>query len=262
MSGNNPEGEVARIIREHTDRIDRLEDERFSEGVPNPAINVEENARTTEAVAAEAQPPGGFSWGGRWGIGGWSSKDQPVFEDGFENGLGAWSIDPDASFSTNTDRAFAGSTSGYATNSAGNGHIAGATVWTGGGAEVSEFQYYFQETSNSTGGGFRLVNSEGLYEAGVATDNPQWEVDSGDGFNYVDGGPGYNVWVRVTVWFDWDAGAFTVEFVEVDGGHEHVERGVPLKEGTDVEAVELWDQTGAEWQNNRIDMWVDDVSVF
>lgn len=65
---SNPNEDVARIIREHTDRIDRLEDERYQEGVPNPSREVEETATTDEQVSVESQPAGNMQWGDSWGI--------------------------------------------------------------------------------------------------------------------------------------------------------------------------------------------------
>lgn len=126
-----------------------------------------------------------------------------------------------------------------------------------GGEQPSTFTYYYRETSNSTGGGVRLVNSNGNYEGGTATDNDEYEVDFANTTGLVhDPAHGYGLWVRVTWDFDWANGTVTVAFEQPDGT-SHYSNTYTLKQGVDVETVELWNYNGGTWGSHNLDMWWD-----
>jgi len=134
-----------------------------------------------------------------------------------------------------------------------------------GGAQPPEFTFYWNENSgiSSRGGGIRLVNSNGEYEVGLASDNPSWLIDDNNGFESVYSGDGYDRWVRFTITFDWSAGEFDADFEDLDSGATFTDSGRPLKQGQDIEAIQLESQNEQEWRksNSSIQMWFDDITL-
>lgn len=261
--------EFARLLREQTDRIDRLENAEYREAVPNPIVEPAEGTVTTETedtVSVESSHVGSFQWSESWSTNTWSGI--PFYTEGFESGLTDWTVASGATLATDTtaSRVHEGSTSAHATTSDSNGLVAASDVWPdGGGTQISTFSFSYMETTNSSGGGFRLKNSSGGYELGMASDNPEWSIDDGEGFvQYVGSGqlsPSYDVWNTVTVWFDWSAGTYTLEWTRPDRTTEFYRRDAPLITGENVETLELWDHTGEVWQSSSLDMWVDSITL-
>jgi hypothetical protein len=128
------------------------------------------------------------------------------------------------------------------------------------GAQPTSFSYWYRESGTNTGGGIRLKNSDGNYEGGTATNNPQFAVD----FNFtsttdVDSGGNYNTWVNVFWDFDWPNNQVTVSFDATDNSASYVDT-YTLKQGVDISTIELWNY-GSSWGNNSIDMYWDDVEI-
>ncbi|MFB6099669.1 MAG: fibronectin type III domain-containing protein [Candidatus Nanohalobium sp.] len=118
--------------------------------------------------------------------------------------------------------------------------------WNGTGKQASEFEFYFQESSSSYGSGVRLKNSNGNYECGFATNNPQWNVDDSSGITEVYGGDGYDRWIRVSATFDWSNSEFTVTFEDLQSGTTKSYTGSFIN-GTDIAAVELHNYNSGNW---------------
>lgn len=138
---------------------------------------------------------------------------------------------------------------------------ASATPYPGG-YQIDTFEYWYQETSNSTGSGVRLVNSNGDYEGGTATNNPQYDVDfkntSGQATDG-DRGENYDVWVNVFWDFDWPNNNVDVSFRELTEGSFICDNTFSLKQGVDVETVELWNYNNGIWGDRNLDTWWDEL---
>lgn len=183
-----------------------------------------------------------------------------VFFDGFDSGnLNGWDVN---SGSIVSDRTREGPYAVHCTDS-NSSYLFRTDVNGGGGEQVSKVEYWFQETSGgSTGAGLRLKNSNGDYELGVATDNPQWDIEDGNGFekDVHPSYPDYETWTRFTMTFDWDAGTFGVDFEQPSTDISYTDSGRPLMNGVDVEYVEAWDYFNG-WGGTSVDQWYDSVEI-
>lgn len=180
------------------------------------------------------------------------------FQDDFESGtLDNWEVN---NASINTGRTLSGGYSMYAGTGVNNDYQARTRISPGGG-EIPDFSYHYQETTNSTGAGFRVRNSDGQFELGVSTDNPEWDITDANGHQEVDGGSNYDDWHKVEVTFDWSAGTFDVYWENLSTGRNGTYTDRPLIEGKDAEYLEFWEYNGGEWGNSDIVHWIDDVSV-
>jgi len=189
----------------------------------------------------------------------WSNGRERYWYSGFEReNFNKWNVN---NASIVSDRVQTGGYAAYTTNIVSGDYQFRAEPFDGG-EPITRFEYWYQETSSSTGAGVRLKNSNGNYECGFATDNPQWKVDDGNGTEQV-GSPNtnYGVWIRCTMTFDWDAGTFDID-VEETNGATFTDSGRPLKNGTDVQYVEAWDYGSGSWgSGGGIDQWWDDFEV-
>jgi hypothetical protein len=141
-----------------------------------------------------------------------------------------------------------------------SGRVATYELRSSGGLRIRRLTYFYQETSNGSGGGLRFFDENDQDLLGVATDNPEQEIDDANGFVEVSNGTGYDVWVKVEVIFDWAAETADVRFTSEDGStSSYPDR--PLKSGTPVATVQVWDQTNRNWQSHSIEMWVDAVEI-
>jgi hypothetical protein len=175
---------------------------------------------------------------------------QSSFED-----MSVWNVNYGGQ---NTSRVYNGSYSFYSGNNDTN--MQASWVPYPEGANPNKFSYYYQETSSSHGGGLRLVNSNGNYEGGTATDNSEYDVDFASTSGEVMGTTGkYDQWVKVTWEFDWPNNNVTVRF---DGlGSGITDTGTySLKQGVDVRKVELWNYNGGTWGDNDLAMWWDELT--
>lgn len=163
-----------------------------------------------------------------------------------------------------SNRANTGTYAGYCGTAQSGTHQAYARPYDGDGVQITSFEYYWQETQNSSGNGIRLINSNGNVEVGTATDNPQWEIDDGNGLSEVTNYQtnAYDIWTRFTLTFDWGVGTFSVDFERPSTGQNYTETGRPLKQGVDIARVQIDDFSGGTWQSGTgIDSWFDDITV-
>lgn len=178
----------------------------------------------------------------------------------FETGdLSRW--DTSSALSIRWRDAYTGEYSGYVNTSTSSTVATEVPDWLNGGARLAEFEFFFEEWSSSTGGGVRFLNSNGNVEFGIATDNPEWDVDAANYSGQVHGGGGYNNWIRFRVTFDWAKGTFSVDFEDMDGTAAHTESGFELYHGVDIEKFQIDEYNGGTWQSgNDIQMNFDDFS--
>ncbi|WP_372611595.1 fibronectin type III domain-containing protein [Halomonas sp.] len=160
-----------------------------------------------------------------------------------------------------TDRVVEGSNSFYS-GANGTGLQAEWTPFAGG-EQPDRFVYYFQERETSAGGGVRLVNSNGNYEGGTATDNSEHVIDFAPGYEYTNTRTGeYDAWVRVEWDFNWGTGEVTASFENlITGTSSSATRS--LKQGVDIESVELWNfnnPISVGWGDGTLDMWWDGLN--
>jgi len=133
-----------------------------------------------------------------------------------------------------------------------------------GGLKPDKFEFYYKERSDSFGGGIRLVNSDGNIELGIATDNPNYHIDDGNGDEGLSNGE-VGVWHRMTVVFDWSQGEFSVDFENLSNNNTYTDSNRPLKNGVDIEAIQIDDYTNVStgWQGGgSIDMNFDDIGLY
>jgi len=157
--------------------------------------------------------------------------------------------------SQNTSRVYNGSYSFYSGNNDTN--MQASWVPYSEGARPNKFTYFYQETSSSTGGGIRLVNSDGNYEGGTATDNSEYDVDFANTSGEIMGTTGdYNQWVKVTWTFDWSNSNVDIRFDGLSSGITTTGT-YSLYYGTDIRKVELWNYNGGTWGDNDLNMWWD-----
>lgn len=126
----------------------------------------------------------------------------------------------------------------------------------------TKVEYVWQETSGDCGAGMRLRNSNGNFEMGISTDNPQWDIDDGNGIETTVASGGYDNWTRFTTTFDWNAGTFDVDLEQPATSTTYSDTGRPLKNSTDVEYVEFWDYSSV-WGDGSCsgETWIDYVDV-
>jgi hypothetical protein len=195
------------------------------------------------------------------GEGGQVDLDWTVLGD-FETGdLSKWDV-RESGFDTVTDRSHGGVTAGFIDDRSRDVDIV-AAQYLDPATQPDIIEGWYQETVRSFGQGIRLRNSDGQYEIGAASDNPEWDIDDANGvsevFNPAD--ETYNHWVRIRFDFDWGASPPTadVEFVRVSDGKRETYSDRPLKQGTDVESLELWNYSFDRWGNGNIVAWFDDI---
>lgn len=108
------------------------------------------------------------------------------------------------------------------------------------GERIDEFSFNFFEDSFQHGGGIRLINTEGTYEVGMATDNPAWILDDGTGDSeQIYSGDGTGRWVFVRFRFDWENGQYDYYIEDKSSGT--VRQGTrDLVSGKNIAAAEIW----------------------
>lgn len=132
-----------------------------------------------------------------------------------------------------------------------------------GGELISFVELWVYDSSNSNGCGFALVDSAGNDLCGWGSSNPDWEIWDADGWHRSAANDGKtDEWIRIRLEFDWGAGTF--DFIgERASGSERIESGLPLRNNTDVERIELrsFGSPSRGWNaGENSDTWYDDVS--
>jgi len=187
-----------------------------------------------------------------------STSDLAFQQEGFEDDdMSQWEVHDEA-FKRTTVVAHSGQFSAGAKVS-GAEELATGTVASEG-AQISRLEYYWWETSESTGGGTRLLNSDGDVEIGIGTGNPVWRIDDQTGISRELGETAYETWVQTSVEFDWENGFATVTLQDPNNEDNSYSNDHPLKSGNDIQAIQLHGFNGSEWQSG-IDMNWDDFVI-
>jgi len=173
-----------------------------------------------------------------------------VYED-FEDGtLGEFTAN-ETNFQVYSSLSYSGSyCAGLESSSGPSQPLATATPFPGG-EQVDKFITYWQETSDANGHGVMLQDSNGNDVIGVASGNPEIEIDDGNGF--VREGffsDEYNVWIKIEVTFDWVNGQCDVYAEDTSTGNYTTFSDRPLKNNTDISKIELRDNSHVDWSSS------------
>ena len=192
----------------------------------------------------------------------------PEFTDGFEDGdVNGWEIGPQDNGQTVwgavQDRTHSGSWAAFSDDPSKSVRARYNLNLVD--PNITWYELWYNETSSSTGHAFVVTNSNGNVEFGTGTDNPQWEIMDADDNIEVDNGGGYDRWVYTKVIFYWNNGTNGTVDVEIHdpvAGKRRVFRDRPLKQGVDVDSIEVYDyNNGNIGANVNIQTWFDDIKV-
>jgi chitodextrinase/type 1 fimbria pilin len=178
------------------------------------------------------------------------------YSESFEHGLRTWSVN-DGGFQRR-GASIDGSYSAGNFEESSSKIQASDTVYPDG-HQPRTFSYYYRETRDSNGGGVRVKNTNGNVEVGFATDNPQWKVYDADGSTQIYNGDGYGQWVYVEITFDWVNDEYVLYVEDQSTGTTRMYTG-DLREGVDVEHVEVANYAGNWGGGSSFHMNVDDIS--
>jgi len=192
----------------------------------------------------------------------------PEFNDGFERGtVSGWEKGTQGTGNTVwgavQDRTHSGAYAAYSNDEGGDARATYNLNFVD--PNITWYELWYNETSSSTGHGFVMANSNGNVEFGTGTDNPQWEILDANGNQEVDGGGGYNRWVYTKCIFYWNNGTngtVDVEIHDPQAGKRRVFRDRPLKQGVDVDSIEVHEyHNGNLSSQTGIQTWFDDITV-
>jgi hypothetical protein len=192
----------------------------------------------------------------------------PEFKEGFEDGdVSGWRKGTQGTGSTVwgtvQDRVHSGSYAAFSDDEGGDARARYNLNLID--PNITWYELWYQETGNSTGHAFVMANSNGNVEFGTGTDNPQWEILDANGNVEVDSGGGYDNWVYTKCIFYWNNGTngtVDVEIHDPTAGKRRVFRDRPLKQGVDVEAIEVHEyHNGNLSSQTGIETWFDDITV-
>jgi len=130
------------------------------------------------------------------------------------------------------------------------------------------FRVRYWETTDSTGGGFRLLNSDGDPEVQFATDNPEWEFEAADGtttevFNGERGGTDvYQEWHEVAIEMDWANGDFDYRWTRLSDGAETTgTRSLGFGQGVEQIRFQNYASGFSGAGNANCHMQIDDIAL-
>jgi hypothetical protein len=186
-----------------------------------------------------------------------------ILIDDFEDGdIAEWNSPQPGVFVPSTARANSGIYSGEAKFNGSVYNIA----WYNFSKPVKEVEIYWNEDSNSFGGGYYLRDSADNPVLGFGTTNPDWIVTDNLTDVLTGGSAPYDTWVRTNVVLDYDAGTADVTF---DGGGSTDTGTYSLRNNslvTEIRHVNI-ETTGdlssdfIQDGSSRIVQWTDDLSV-
>ncbi|WP_135851305.1 hypothetical protein [Halorussus salinus] len=189
--------------------------------------------------------------------GGWGdpqlSAQEPVSTrfEAFEDGVGDWS---GWRLSQDSSHAYDGTQAGKLSSTSAT---AASKELNPTGTRIDGFDYYYWEPKfNQNGGGVRFQNSDGNWELGTATDNPQFVLDGAT--TEIDSGDSYAEWVHVDVSFDWDEtpSTATATFSYTEHDYEWTAT-VEMAEGIDVSTIYLAGYGDSWGGGGTTEMWFD-----
>ena len=171
-----------------------------------------------------------------------------TYSEGFEDSsLSDWNVKA-SEFKIKSNNVFEGSFSAGIESSRNSvEQVASKTLTEG--KKATEFEFYWYETSSSTGFSCRLMNSEGRFEAGFMSNNPQWEIYSSSGINQIYPGDGYDRWIRVRFSFDWEANSFSYTVEDLSSGTQK-SGSADLRQGLDIKEIHLDDYSSGNFRDS------------
>jgi hypothetical protein len=137
--------------------------------------------------------------------------------DNFDDGVdSSWSIN-NGTFASTSSPTYSGKSVDQSVN-VGNGHAEAAQKDVSLG-QPDYLTFYFRERSGSNNNVFAIWNSNGNYEIGAGTDNPQWTYWTGGAGSQTKPGTdgNYDEWVKVKLDFDWPNDNVTISWDQVTG---------------------------------------------
>ena len=169
----------------------------------------------------------------------------------YENGLGEWIANEDG-FVQKTNYSFEGNASAGIQEPGSDIDNVVLGYWEAGSAMQPEmWEFFWRENSSSSGGGLRLLNSNGNYEVSFSTNNPQWVLSDGDQYNdeiKSDNGV-YEDWVRVRFYFDWQNGEYDYEMENMNTGTSRSGSARSMENGLNIKRINLEIYNG-NWFNS------------
>jgi len=174
-----------------------------------------------------------------------------VLYDYEDNTLQGWTI-VDNNFGLRSDRARGTYSLGINAGSGGNPLAYIEPSELSGGEQINYIEGYWQETSSSTGHGLMVQDSSGNDVLGVASGNPQFEIDSGNGFSRDQNEvvTSYDVWLYWKVTFDWQNGDCDIYIFNEAEGVDKTYTNVPLKNNTNVARLEMRNNSREDWSSS------------
>ena len=182
-----------------------------------------------------------------------------TYSEGFEDSsLSDWNVKA-SEFKIKSNKVFEGSFSA-GVESGGLTEIASKSFSEG--KKATEFEFYWYETGSSTGFSCRLMNSEGTFEAGFMSNNPQWEIYSSSGIDQIYPGDGTGRWTRVRFTFDWQANSFNYTVEDLSSGTQK-SGSADLRQGLDIKEIHLDDYSNGRFENQfgRCYTWWDEFRL-
>lgn len=189
-----------------------------------------------------------------------------TFDDGNNEG---WTFDA-ANFGLKTDRTQSGGYSIGINDGSAPRQLANVIPSDiSGGYQIDKLSFWYQETTDSSGSGVRLYDSAGNPVIGVATDNPEWDIEDLNGIEASvhtnppdwDVTPTYDTWYKVEIQFDWAAGEATIGWFDNNNNVLLAFRNRPLINNTDIEKISIESYNGGSWTSSSAYVWYDTFKI-
>lgn len=176
--------------------------------------------------------------------------------DSFETGLSAWNV-IDSNMQIKTNRVYDGSQSvGIEDFTSTNGTLIEKSISAD---QPESIEWFWQETSNSTGSALHIINSDGNLEVAAGSNNPQWELYfEGSSIQVLSrSGSEYDRWIRVKIIFDWENNTFDYEMEDLQDGT--FETGTEnLAYGVDIDRIGIGSPPGGSQADSN---WWDKITI-
>ena len=190
-------------------------------------------------------------------------RDSVVYN--FESGdTSEWDTVNDLRATAN--RAYNGSYSGASDNGLSGSPNAFDFPYEGDAVEISKLTLWYYEKSNSAGGGQRFWGPNDNVILGIASDNPQLDVDDRNGVTLVydpnSYDDAYSSWIKLKIDFYWSNNQYDIYWENSANGETYSESGRPLKRGGGIRRLTLENYSSSSWQDGSdLDMFWDDIEL-
>jgi hypothetical protein len=132
-----------------------------------------------------------------------------------------------------------------------------------GGVDINYFECYWLETQSSFGGAITLLDNNDNLIAGVASNNPQWNVyDSANNtWEYVDGGGNYEVWMRAKMIFDYQNSEITYELEDMGDGTLTTDTFSMDSSTDNIATIEINEWNEGSFGSSSTEMYYDNLKI-